>query len=233
MNTYFDEIFCISIDKNIKRREYARYYFSKLNIQAKFFIVEKHMRGGLYGCFNSHITIIKYAYKKNYDKILIFEDDFMPTASYSDINLEKVFNFINNNNNNWDCFYLGYSCFKHNKNLLCSKPITKEIFQYNPLNTHAIIYNRNSMKKILDNYENYIGKVHYDIFLANCLNLNNYCYLPLMFEQNYSLNYDIEPCNFIENIIKLLYPLIFTFNFNYYCSIIIYLIYKHFYFLIS
>lgn len=44
----------------IKRREYARYYFSKLNIQAKFFIVEKHTRGGLYGCFNSHITIIKF-----------------------------------------------------------------------------------------------------------------------------------------------------------------------------
>lgn len=224
MNNYFNEIICISLDKNKKRRDYAKYYFSKLGLDGKFFIVDKDKRGGLYGCFISHIILIKYALKKNYDNILVFEDDFMPTRGYSKENLEKAIDFMKSNND-WDCFYLGYSTINYNKWLIGGLQITKEIFKFRPTNTHAIVYNKRGMKKIIANYHNYLGKVHYDIHLSNHLKLNSYCYLPLMFEQNFSLDYDTEPTDLIELIGKKLYPFLFTTNFHYWFSLFIYYLY--------
>ena len=45
------------------------------------FVAERHERGGDYGCWLSHITVMRMALDAGKDYALIFEDDAMPTAS--------------------------------------------------------------------------------------------------------------------------------------------------------
>jgi hypothetical protein len=66
---YFDDIVCINLDFRRDRREEAQHNFRKLNIPAKLFTV-KHEKGGRYGCFNSHIQVLKYAQQNNYIHVL-------------------------------------------------------------------------------------------------------------------------------------------------------------------
>jgi GR25 family glycosyltransferase involved in LPS biosynthesis len=98
MYDYFEDIVCINLDISIERRKHAEYYFDKLNIPARFYTAKKHCKGGMYGCFESHIEVLKDAYKRNLNNLLVFEDDFLPTATYSNEKLQDAVIFMKNNN---------------------------------------------------------------------------------------------------------------------------------------
>lgn len=219
-----DEIICLSLDISKKRREHFNYYFSKLNIPFKYFIVKKHKKGGVYGCFHSHLQIIINAYKKNLEKILIFEDDAYPTSSFSNKKLNEAIEYMNNNDN-CDCLFLGYfnlGINKDNNLLLFSQKINENIYKFNPLATHSYLLNRKGMEKIIKNYKNFIGICHYDFYLCKYAKLNNYCFVPMLFEQNYSLEYNVEPLNMLEFIGRKLYPLFNLIKINYNLSLLTY-----------
>jgi len=190
---FFDKIYCINLITRNDRYMSATNTFNKLNIKnVEFCRVNKSDKGGRYGCFESHIDIIKKSLKLNLNNILIFEDDIRPSNYY---NLELLNNSIKfMKNNNWDVFYLGYLASNKNyfrDNIFMShNNISKNIISYNPGATHAYCLNNNSMKKILLHYEKYINNTHYDMFLTNKKIFNNYCTIPMLFEQNWC--YDID-----------------------------------------
>lgn len=220
---YINEIYCISLDKSKKRRDF---FISKIpsNIPYKFMIVKKHKKGGVYGCFHSHLKIIKDVYKRGLDNVLIFEDDAYPTSSFTNKNIEEAIHFLKTNED-WECFYLGYLIAGlYNSNIfhLFSERINSNIFKFNPLGTHAYILNRKGMEKILNTYKNFIGICHYDIYLAKYIKLKNYCFMPMLFDQNYYLEYNVEPLNNFEYILRKLYPFWNFIKINYYSSIITY-----------
>ena len=220
---FINEIFCISIDKNIKRREHFKCNIPS-NIPYKFLIVEKHIKGGVYGCFHSHIKIIKDVYKRGVENVLIFEDDAYPTSSFSNKRMEEAINFLKTNED-WECFYLGYiigGLYNSNIFHLFSERINNNIFKFNPLGTHAYILNRKGMEKILNTYKNFIGICHYDIYLGKYIKLKNYCFMPMLFDQNYYLGNNIEPLNNFEYVLRKLYPLWNFIKINYYSSLITY-----------
>ena len=183
---FINEIYCISIDKNIIRREHFK---SKIpsNIHYKFLIVKKNKKGGVYGCFQSHLKIIKDVYERGLSNVLIFEDDAYPTSSYSNKRMEEAINFLKTNDD-WECFYLGHmicGCEISNIFHLFSKRINNNIFRFNTFGTHAYILNRKGMEKILNTYKNFIGLCHYDIYIGKYINMKGYCFMPLLFDQNY------------------------------------------------
>jgi len=229
-----EEIICISLKHTKTRREHFKKNYP-FNIPYKFLIVEKDKRGGLYGCFNSHIKIIKDVYKRGLNNVLIFEDDAYPSKSFSKEKMEIVYDFLKTNKD-WEAFYLGYfvsgSIDNHNSFHLFSKIITKDIIKFNPLGTQSYILNRKGMKKILDTYHNYIGICHFDIYLSKFINLKCYCISPILFDQNFNLEHNIEPLYFYEYIIRKLYPVsnFIKIHYNsslltYYSSLLFYYIY--------
>lgn len=230
-----EEIFCISLKQTKERREHFKTNYP-LNIPYKYLIVEKDKRGGVYGCFNSHIKIIKDVYKRGLNNVLIFEDDAYPSPSYSKKKLDDVYNFLKTNKD-WEIFYLGYflsgTNHKNNNTIhLFSETINKDIIKFNPLGTHAYILNRKGMKKILDTYHNFIGICHYDMYLAKFINLKSYCISPIIFDQNYNLGYNIQPLYYYEYLIRKSYPFLnfikIHYNFSlltYYRSLLIILLY--------
>lgn len=70
-----DAVFCISIHDREDRRELIRQEFSDLDHEIEFILVERDQENPERGCFNSHIKCAKLALERNYNRILILEDD--------------------------------------------------------------------------------------------------------------------------------------------------------------
>jgi GR25 family glycosyltransferase involved in LPS biosynthesis len=218
MYEYFDDVICINLDISTERRQHAQHYFDKLGIPARFFTAKKHPRGGMYGCFDSHIQVLKEAYDKGLNNILVFEDDFLPTASYSEEKLQSAIDFMKSNDE-WDIMHLGYSFIKDDQNGLSSifagKYCTPDIVKYNPFFAQALCYSRKAMKTIIENYTESIGVVHYDKYIASFLDLNSYCILPMIFDQNFYFQHNNEAADGIEVILRSIFPALAFTQLNY------------------
>jgi GR25 family glycosyltransferase involved in LPS biosynthesis len=227
---FFEDIVCITLDKSQDRQQHASYYFNKLGIPARFHVATKHKKGGIYGCFESHINVIKDAYRKGLNNLLVFEDDFLPTAAYSPDKMQRLITFMQNNND-WDIVYLGYNCIKcdigYFSSILDATYCNADIVKYNPYCAHALCYSRKCMKTILEEYEEYIGIVHYDMFLSSFLELNNYCAVPMLFDQNFYFEYNNEAQDPGEYILRLLFPVICFTKINYLISVVKYRLTHH------
>lgn len=216
---YFNDIVCINLDISTDRRKHAEHYFEKLNIPARFFTAKKHEKGGMYGCFDSHIQILSEAYKKNLDNILVFEDDFLPTPAYSEDKLLKAIEFMKTHDD-WDIFHLGYSFVKDDKNgafrtIFHGNFCNEDIVQFNPMLTQTLCYSRRAIKKIIENYHEYIGIMHYDAFICNHLDFKNYCIVPMIFDQNFYFQHNNESIDGVEYFARFCFPLLACTKLNY------------------
>ena len=126
INTFFNKVYIITIDKDRKRwqqmyfnlRKFGIYNYKKVlgeNINLTSIpkhevnmLREKHLMNnanyvkGFLSCKRAHWRIIKEAYEKNYDSILILEDDVI----FKD-NMEELFNKAIDQlkDNEWDMLY--------------------------------------------------------------------------------------------------------------------------------
>lgn len=121
LNTYFDKIFYINLDKDINKNQHMISEFKKWNITNferisghvfedipdqifwrnfnKFFLSKKYILGSL-GCRRSHLEVIKLSAERGYSKILILEDDIFFT--------EDPHELLNKQNlEDWDMLYFG------------------------------------------------------------------------------------------------------------------------------
>ena len=226
MNNYnfFDQIYCINLKHRKDRYNSAINTFKQINLHnVTFFLADKHEKGGRYGCFDSHIQVINNAFNNNYNNILIFEDDIKIGKFYSNLLLKKSIDFMKNNNR-WDVFYLGYFPFSYNYKIT---PITDNIFKSNPFGTTAYCLNKKSIIKIVNTYENSIGKYHYDNWLSMRSNLNTYCITPIIFDQYFNFTTDNSTHSILEYIFRKIQPMFENYNINSNVSLIIYTYYKN------
>lgn len=130
LNTYFDKIFYINLDKDVNRNQHMISEFEKWDITNfervsgvifeeipdriywrnfnKRFLNEKYILGSL-GCRRTVLEIMKLSIEREYSKILIFEDDIFFT--------ENPHELLNNQNlNDWDLMYFGGTIEPHIKN---------------------------------------------------------------------------------------------------------------------
>lgn len=221
---YFDDIVCISLDIREDRRILAKQFFQNIDVPANFFIAKRHPKGGVYGCFDSHIQILKNAYKRGLENILVFEDDVIGTNSYSEELMQKAIDFMNTNQE-WDIMYFSYLFNSANSyhTLLFAPAISSNIVKFDPYTTGALCYSKRGIKKILQNYKQYIGKIPYDHYLPKYCNLNNYCLVPMIFDQNFHLESNIENLDWGEYCMRnILYPLLADSKLLYRVSIVKY-----------
>ncbi|MFT5699136.1 MAG: hypothetical protein ACI8ZB_001993 [Desulforhopalus sp.] len=75
--TFFDKIYCISLDSRPDRKEQATKQFAAVGLlpRVEFVIVAKHPVNQEEGIFQSHMICLKKGLRENAHHILIFEDD--------------------------------------------------------------------------------------------------------------------------------------------------------------
>lgn len=119
INIYYDQIYCINLDRRKDKWERVKKRFNDLNILVNRFsaidglnlsVSERNqykiINSGAIGCILSHYAVIKHAKQFNYQKILILEDDVLFIE-----NFHQKFNEFIKNFNNWNLLYLG--CSQH------------------------------------------------------------------------------------------------------------------------
>jgi hypothetical protein len=70
------------------------------------FYAERDVRGGVFGCFDSHRRIAIIAKERGWKNVVVFEDDFLPTKYLTVESLTECLNFVKKQEN-WDVLYLG------------------------------------------------------------------------------------------------------------------------------
>jgi GR25 family glycosyltransferase involved in LPS biosynthesis len=112
MNQY--PIYCINLEHRKDRKEHSLNQFTNLGIShntVKYPHFTKDPRGGVYGCFDSHIKIWNdfFVNHPNAKYALVFEDDFVATHNEKSI-IKDAVNFLDNNYDEIDIVFLHNYC---------------------------------------------------------------------------------------------------------------------------
>jgi hypothetical protein len=174
---FFGEIRCLNLYERQDRYQSCTKIFTKYNIPVRFYQVHKHPNNAIADNFRTHIDMIKQAYDKNYETVLIFEDDVDVNELYMILeHLEKAVDFMKTNKD-WEIFYLGHLP----QSFFPSKKINDWIYKVHSVCTHAYVVHRRLMEKVRD--AKYEGKA-IDIFYLN--STIQYALYPMIFYQGCS-----------------------------------------------
>lgn len=170
MKKYFDNIYCINLNKRTDRWQESLLEFAKIGIKNKverFSAIEHNI--GISGCTRSHYELIKLAKCRGEKNILIFEDD----VEFVRLDIwglfDKSINQLTNQNLNYELFYFGgnikdkNAVLKVNDNLLKLECIKT---------THCYAINSSIFDIIIDYYKkvdwgNKENWMHYNIDRLN------------------------------------------------------------------
>lgn len=150
-------------------------YSSYLSHDKKKYIV------GATGCKFSHRNIIKDAFEKNYENVLILEDDFLFSGNFA-INLYYYIKKVKNIN--WDMLYLGGNNKSQSIDKYCIQTNMNKIYKCKDVKcTHAYIINKRLFPKILKDLETYSKEI--DNYYFECIQpyYNTYIYDPILVKQ--------------------------------------------------
>lgn len=180
-------IYCINLENRQDRKQHTFQEFEKIDISLNDVIYlpfTKDIRGGIYGCFQSHMTVWNdfFIHYPNQKYCLIFEDDFVVT-SQTKVFINKVIPFLDKDiENEIDLLFLHNICIdvKHKQN---------NTFFSNGfgLTTHSYFIKRSYIKSIMNQYGTLpspTGK-HLDFELNfNKFSKNNWLYTEKIFYTN-------------------------------------------------
>ena len=242
INKYFDNIFCINLEKRPDRKERLEKQLidTKLNVEwfrgydgdiLKPFIdsnVLVRRTGGYLGCLLSHLEVIKISYRRGYERVLILEDDISIHKNLHE-EFNKIANNIVNQNLDWDVLYLGHATFTSDYQIGIEdrswQPIINEKYENQVVETvnswtcHARALNRKAMKAILDYYETYGYHYELDRMLVSEFQrekkLKFYRTYPQLFVQNDTQS-DNDPSGMSANHFERFLNIAYSKKENYY-----------------
>jgi len=190
-------IYCINLEHRKDRKEHTIKEFEKIGINHNKVIYPhftKHKRGGVFGCFQSHMKIwndffIKYPNKQY---CLVFEDDFVISKNSKFI-IKKAVKFIDENYKDIDLLFL------HNLRVDVDNEINNETFTNGyGLTTHSYFITRHYIQSIIKKY----GKLpepngrHFDFELnQNIISKDNWIYTEKIFFTNKECMKQLEDNN--------------------------------------
>jgi glycosyl transferase, family 25 len=173
---FFDAIYCINLEKEVKRREKASNIFNRFGIPVTFFkgIPDKISNKG---CLASHKAIYNLALQKGYKKIFIFEDDIIPTKELTSDKVKYCTDFMERYH--WDIFYFGAVSSTFNYHQI--KSPVKNIYKIKGICAHAYALNNSALQKLKD--IEWEPKNPLDYIIRDDDTLENYAIYPSLFYQ--------------------------------------------------
>jgi GR25 family glycosyltransferase involved in LPS biosynthesis len=185
-------IWCINLEERTDRFNDVNKEFKKVGLNVNFHRPKKDPRGGMVGCFLSHVHCMKQALKEN-KNVLIFEDDVYFTDDWA----SKLPDAINIYKSEWDVIRLGSIISSiHSDTELKNVKIGKAY------GNHAIMINISLLKKFEKDLM-FDDHVHIDDFFHDS-DIKEYLLVdPLCYQRPYtSDNTWFSRCNFIQTFME-------------------------------
>lgn len=104
---YFDEIYCVNMKHRTDRWELSKKEFEKIGIldRVQRFDAVADSENPKKGFYESHMRIVKLAYEKKLNNVLIFEDDVAFYKNMCEKKLNKSIKILEKSD--WEFYYLG------------------------------------------------------------------------------------------------------------------------------
>jgi len=136
---------CINLIERDDRMEEALKQFSKVGLAETvlFHRVKRHHRGGRYGCYDSHRSVMQQALDDGINTLLVFEDDVQFNDGWEEVVVDAK-DFIDSGAH-FDTFFLGSQI------LHVEEQTTPTIWKIKCSNAHAYIVSRPGMQAFLSN----------------------------------------------------------------------------------
>jgi GR25 family glycosyltransferase involved in LPS biosynthesis len=176
---FFDKVYCINLKHREDRKisilnQCSKYKLGKINffeaVNGNNHSNKYNLLSGAIGLIMSNIEILKEAKEKNYEKILILEDDCYFTDEIQNIN-----EYLDLIPSDWDMFYLGGN---HQSGTQGVKPpliINDKIIKLNnTLTTHFVAIKNKMFDVILDRISTFENPIDV-IYTQLQRNYNVYC----------------------------------------------------------
>jgi len=147
---------CINLIERDDRMEEAQEQFEKVGLfgSVQFHRVERHPRGGRYGCYNSHREVMHQALRDGIETLLVFEDDVQFEQGWEAV-VQDAKAFIDSGAH-FDAFFLGSQI------LFVDERTTATVWRVKCSNAHAYIVSRAGMKAFVTNSDRFEEEiVHY------------------------------------------------------------------------
>lgn len=204
----FDKIIIITLEGETKRQEYCQQVMKKLGWDFEFFYAKRHPYGGTWGCYESHMLVIKKCMDEKLGYVLICEDDILPTKRYTPELMQKSYDFMKSNDK-WTMFKYGYSICNASdiyNSYLGMKKVNKNIFGFKSCLTHCYAIQGKTCGKVYDllkrNYQPSKDKyLHLDRLFYNQLD-NVYHLVPMIIDQKWCFETTNKVNNTTEKFLK-------------------------------
>jgi hypothetical protein len=179
-----DKRYIINLNSRVDRLQHAKMELRMAGIKdvERFPAVDGKALGmdGIYGCFHSHLNIIKEAFEKKYNNVLVFEDDlriergFQETFPQAFKNVPKVF----------DCLWIG----SYERDSLPGDKVAERIHKpKNIWGTQCYLLSRTGIEKIHNTLTKKNIGVEIDIAISAFIpNLIQYTIFPTLVYQSTS-----------------------------------------------
>ena len=109
---FISQIFYINLDKRSDRRfeieQELQHFDFPQNIVTRFAAIEELHGLGFIGCSKSHLAILRLAQERNYENIIIFEDDFKFIIS-KELLFSNLHEFFSKHREKFDVLMLSYN----------------------------------------------------------------------------------------------------------------------------
>jgi GR25 family glycosyltransferase involved in LPS biosynthesis len=138
--------------------------FDRLGIRVDYMRVPGNPDDRIGDNFRTHVLMMKEAYDKGLNHVLIFEDDAEDRECINQELIDGVTSFLSINDD-WDVFYLGH---QPDIFFVSSMRIRNNIYSVRSLCTHAYIVSRRFMKKMVSRFSYLL-----DVQQNNLAELNN------------------------------------------------------------
>jgi len=173
---YFDAIYCINLERAVQRREKMSNIFEQYQIPVIFFkaVEDKNCNRG---CLLSHKTIYNQALQQGFRRILIFEDDLIPTGYVAAEYLQHCIDYMEKNP--WDIFFLG--AVPDNFGFRQVRTSTANIYRIHGICTHAYALSVSGLEKMKDIHYSPLSPLDYVIKRRE--DLHCFATYPSMFYQ--------------------------------------------------
>jgi hypothetical protein len=219
---FFDAVVVITLRDREDRRASAERHLRALGLAGtRFFVADRHPRGGRVGCMDSHVRVAEQCLADpGCRTALVFEDDFRPAPAYSEGHVARAVRFMRERAD-WDVFMLGYNPLTLLKpasraalDWLGAEEAAPGIVRHPGAATHAYCLNRRSMRALVGAGRPLLDRIDrglvppqdvptVDLHLMNSLFARTtYCIVPLQFDQHLCLPTDNEPLNTKEVILR-------------------------------
>lgn len=190
---YFDKIFVINLPERADRRALVDAEMKKYDIPYELWPAIKH-ESGVEGIRLTTIELLEHCIVKDYERILVFEDDveFMadPRTLMPKIVSQLPFHY-------WDMIYLG-----PNTHQIFTNFATPNLLPlYNGYGLHAVAYSKTGIRSMHEHCkpglrelkDNKFSIIPIDVVAANYIQTNNHCFatFPLLCTQRNGYS-DIE-----------------------------------------